>query len=113
VLSDLVLELVEGGDLLEYILKNEGLSEQQAQHVTYQMCDALAVSVVLRLSLAKAKDLNSTSTQKGLLIETSNRRYALRWALGEFCAKPASECLANPGQSSHSQSCRFWVGQSG
>jgi len=48
-LSDLVLELVEGGDLLEYILRNEGLSERQAQHVTYQMCDALAVSVVFRL----------------------------------------------------------------
>ncbi|KAF8161058.1 kinase-like domain-containing protein [Crassisporium funariophilum] len=39
---NLVLELVEGGDLLEYILKNNGLCEVDAKHITYQMCDALA-----------------------------------------------------------------------
>ncbi|KAF8798744.1 Pkinase-domain-containing protein [Phlegmacium glaucopus] len=39
---NLVLELVEGGDLLEYILKNGGLCEVDAKHVTFQMCDALA-----------------------------------------------------------------------
>ncbi|GLB37085.1 putative forkhead associated domain containing protein [Lyophyllum shimeji] len=39
---NLVLELVEGGDLLDYILKNNGLSEASAQHITYQLCDALA-----------------------------------------------------------------------
>ncbi|KAI0267103.1 kinase-like domain-containing protein [Gloeopeniophorella convolvens] len=38
----LVLELVEGGDLLDYILKHDGLAEPVAQHVTRQMCDALA-----------------------------------------------------------------------
>jgi serine/threonine/tyrosine protein kinase RAD53 len=61
---DLVLELVEGGDLLEYILSsNNGLglsrrpflsrllsnfpfrvAEDMAKHITYQICDALAVS---------------------------------------------------------------------
>ncbi|KAJ8518308.1 hypothetical protein ONZ45_g4597 [Pleurotus djamor] len=39
---NLVLELVEGGDLLDYILNNNGLSEAAAKHITYQMCDALS-----------------------------------------------------------------------
>jgi len=38
----LVLELVEGGDLLEHILSRNGLPEQETKHITYQMCDALA-----------------------------------------------------------------------
>lgn len=39
---NLVLELIEGGDLLEYILRHGGLSEDSAKHITYQICDALA-----------------------------------------------------------------------
>ena len=40
-----MLELVEGGDLLEHILKTEtGLEEMNARDITYQMCDALSVS---------------------------------------------------------------------
>lgn len=38
----IVLELVEGGDLLEYILKREGLDETMSRFITYQLCDALA-----------------------------------------------------------------------
>jgi len=38
----LVLELVEGGDLLEYILKRDGLDEVASRFITYQLCDALA-----------------------------------------------------------------------
>ncbi|PFH44973.1 hypothetical protein AMATHDRAFT_164241 [Amanita thiersii Skay4041] len=38
----LVLELVDGGDLLEYILYRNGLSEGDAKHITYQICDALS-----------------------------------------------------------------------
>ncbi|KAH9083330.1 CAMK/RAD53 protein kinase [Lactarius deliciosus] len=38
----LVLELVEGGDLLDFILKRDGLSEPVSQHITRQMCNALA-----------------------------------------------------------------------
>ncbi|RDB16782.1 putative serine/threonine-protein kinase fhkC [Hypsizygus marmoreus] len=38
----MVLELVKGGDLLDFILKNNGLSEAMAQHITYQICDALS-----------------------------------------------------------------------
>ena len=38
----IVLELVEGGDLLEYILKHEGLDETASRFITYQLCDALA-----------------------------------------------------------------------
>ncbi|RXW25644.1 hypothetical protein EST38_g233 [Candolleomyces aberdarensis] len=39
---NLVIELVEGGDLLEYILKRGGLGEDDAKHITYQICDALS-----------------------------------------------------------------------
>ncbi|KAJ7587086.1 CAMK/RAD53 protein kinase [Mycena floridula] len=39
----LILEYVQGGDLLEYIIKSEvGLSEAMGQHITYQICDALS-----------------------------------------------------------------------
>lgn len=38
----LVLELVEGGDLLEYILKHNGLDETASRFITYQLCDALS-----------------------------------------------------------------------
>ncbi|OSD06682.1 Pkinase-domain-containing protein [Trametes coccinea BRFM310] len=39
---NLVLEWVPGGDLLDYILRRNGLQEPEAQPLTYQMCDALA-----------------------------------------------------------------------
>ncbi|KAF8893426.1 kinase-like domain-containing protein [Infundibulicybe gibba] len=39
---NLVLELISGGDLLDYIIKNNGISELDAKHITYQICDALA-----------------------------------------------------------------------
>lgn len=39
---DLVLEYVDGGDLLEFILKNNGLDEPMATHITRQICEALA-----------------------------------------------------------------------
>ncbi|KAJ6591334.1 kinase-like domain-containing protein [Mycena sp. CBHHK59/15] len=39
---DLVLELVEGGDLLDFILTHNGLSEKMAKHITYQLCQALS-----------------------------------------------------------------------
>ncbi|KAF8494633.1 kinase-like protein [Russula emetica] len=38
----LVLELVEGGDLLDYILSHNGLSEPMSQHITSQICSALS-----------------------------------------------------------------------
>ncbi|OCH87633.1 Pkinase-domain-containing protein [Obba rivulosa] len=39
---NLVLEYVKGGDLLDFILNEHGLSEPLAQHLTYQICDALS-----------------------------------------------------------------------
>ncbi|KAG6862270.1 hypothetical protein C0995_002201 [Termitomyces sp. Mi166 len=39
---NLVLELIEGGDLLGHILQKGALSEAESQHITYQLCDALA-----------------------------------------------------------------------
>ncbi|KAI0282349.1 kinase-like domain-containing protein [Russula aff. rugulosa BPL654] len=38
----LVLELIEGGDLLDFILSRNGLSEPMAQHITSQICSALS-----------------------------------------------------------------------
>jgi serine/threonine/tyrosine protein kinase RAD53 len=38
----LVLEYVPGGDLLDYILKNNGVSEEQARDIVLQTCEALA-----------------------------------------------------------------------
>ncbi|KAJ3802182.1 CAMK/RAD53 protein kinase [Lentinula aff. detonsa] len=46
----LVLELIEGGDLLEYILSNSGVGEDMTQHITYQLC--LALSYVHSLGIA-------------------------------------------------------------
>ncbi|KAF7377892.1 Pkinase-domain-containing protein [Mycena sanguinolenta] len=39
---DLVLELVEGGNLLDLVVSNNGLTEDFAKYITYQMCQALA-----------------------------------------------------------------------
>ncbi|KAJ3553328.1 hypothetical protein NM688_g3677 [Phlebia brevispora] len=39
---NIILELVPGGDLLDYILKRDGLPEDEAKDITYQLCDALA-----------------------------------------------------------------------
>lgn len=38
----IVLELCEGGDLLDFISGYNGLSEDWAKYFTYQLCDALA-----------------------------------------------------------------------
>jgi len=40
---DLVLEYIDGGDLLDFILAHNGLSESMGQHITRQMCSALSV----------------------------------------------------------------------
>ena len=40
---DLVLEYIDGGDLLDFILTHNGLSEPMGQHITRQMCSALSV----------------------------------------------------------------------
>ena len=42
-LPDLVLEYIDGGDLLDFILTHNGLSEPMGQHITRQMCSALSV----------------------------------------------------------------------
>ncbi|KAI9571653.1 kinase-like domain-containing protein [Boletus coccyginus] len=39
---DLVLEFVDGGDLLDYILKTSGIDEAMTIHITRQLCNALA-----------------------------------------------------------------------
>ena len=42
-LVDLVLEYIEGGDLLDFILTYDGLSERMTHHITSQMCSVLSV----------------------------------------------------------------------
>ncbi|KAF9257946.1 kinase-like protein [Marasmius fiardii PR-910] len=39
---NLVIELVEGGDLLEHIITGRMRTEADVRHITYQLCDALA-----------------------------------------------------------------------
>ncbi|OAX40928.1 kinase-like protein [Rhizopogon vinicolor AM-OR11-026] len=39
---NLVLEYVDGGDLLDYIVRERGLDEPLAKHIMAQVCDALA-----------------------------------------------------------------------
>ncbi|KAJ7157038.1 kinase-like domain-containing protein [Mycena crocata] len=39
---DLVIELVEGGDLPDFTLKHNGLSEKMAKHLTFQPCQTLS-----------------------------------------------------------------------
>ncbi|KAL1665066.1 kinase-like domain-containing protein [Schizophyllum commune] len=39
---NIVMELMDGGDLLQYILDNEGLTEYHTQQIAYQISDALA-----------------------------------------------------------------------
>ncbi|KAI5117858.1 hypothetical protein M0805_007701 [Coniferiporia weirii] len=38
---NLVLEYVEGGDMLDYIISRDGISEDESRSFTYQLCDAL------------------------------------------------------------------------
>jgi serine/threonine/tyrosine protein kinase RAD53 len=54
----LVLEYVAGGDLLDYILNNDGVAEPMAKHFTYQMVDALAYCHGLRVTHRDLKPEN-------------------------------------------------------
>jgi serine/threonine protein kinase len=45
---NLVLEYVDGGDMLDHIMKHPGdggLSEEYAANLTYQICSAMAYTV--------------------------------------------------------------------
>jgi serine/threonine/tyrosine protein kinase RAD53 len=37
-----VLEYIEGGDLLDHILKNGGVAEEPTRDIVYQICEALS-----------------------------------------------------------------------
>lgn len=85
---DLVLELIKGGDLLDYILKNGGLGEsmsasvrssqgllqfsdeRESRRIAYQMCTAMAVRrcYVFQYRLLTAFMIYSTYTERALLI---------------------------------------------
>lgn len=39
---NLVLELVSGGDLLDYIVARDGLGESESRDITFQVCEAMA-----------------------------------------------------------------------
>jgi serine/threonine protein kinase len=38
----IVLEYIEGGDLLDHILKNGGVAEEPTRNIVYQICEALS-----------------------------------------------------------------------
>lgn len=44
-MPDLVLEFIEGGDLLEYIIKHGGLNEGVTRYLARQLCESLKVCV--------------------------------------------------------------------
>jgi ser/thr/tyr protein kinase RAD53 len=85
---DLVLELVEGGDLLDFILANDGLDEPTSQHITRQICDALSVCTLSLLLLARllTPAAYSTSMPKASRIAISSPRYESLWT-GVLCAR--------------------------
>jgi serine/threonine protein kinase len=83
---DLVLELIEGGDLLDYILKYDGLDEPTSQHITRQICDALSVRTFTsplptpKFLTSATHHTYSTSMPKASRIAISSRRYdSLDW----------------------------------
>ncbi|KIY67911.1 Pkinase-domain-containing protein [Cylindrobasidium torrendii FP15055 ss-10] len=39
---NLVLDLIDGGDLLDFILQHHGVNEAMGKHISYQICDALS-----------------------------------------------------------------------
>ncbi len=70
-----MLELVEGGDLLDYITTREGLSEDLTRHIAWQLCDALAVCMIGFSSQLVTHYLSSMSIALVSLIVISSRKY--------------------------------------
>lgn len=97
--SGLVLEFIEGGDLLEYIIKNGGLSESLTRFLTRQLCDALKVR------LAELQGLASLLIGIVLLVHS----------LHGYCAPglEAGECSAYYRQAAHPQGGRLWSCEGG
>jgi serine/threonine/tyrosine protein kinase RAD53 len=79
-LLDLVLEYIEGGDLLEFILTHDGPSKCMTQHITSQMCSMLSVCPIPPSTLWALATLTlhtcSISIPKASDIATLNPRYA-------------------------------------
>jgi len=77
--SDLVLEYIDGGDLLDFILTHNGLSEPMGQHITRQMCSALSVRSLTdgSLLLTLTPHACSMSTKRVSPTVISSPRYAV------------------------------------
>lgn len=64
-MPDLVLEFIEGGDLLEYIIKHGGLNEAVTSFLARQLCESLKVCVFANyMDYVRLTICSSTSTQK-------------------------------------------------
>jgi hypothetical protein len=85
----LVMELVSGGDLFDYITKNGYLctcadslmdktkvntAEDLSGRLTAQLCDAMAVSHFFENDIARTNHFRSIFTFRGSLTATSNPR---------------------------------------
>ena len=76
---DLVLEYIDGGDLLDFILTQNGLEESMGQHITRQMCSALSVrpNTYRFLLLPLTPYACSMSTRRVSPTAISSPRYAV------------------------------------
>ena len=80
-LVDLVLEYIEGGDLLDFVLTHDVPSERMTQHITSQLYSALSVRPIPPSTLWALATLTlhacSISIPKASDIAISNPRYAV------------------------------------
>jgi serine/threonine/tyrosine protein kinase RAD53 len=76
---DLVLEYIDGGDLLDFILTQNGLEEPMGQHITRQMCSALSVrpNIYRFLFLPLTPHACSMSTRRASPTVISSPRYTV------------------------------------
>jgi serine/threonine/tyrosine protein kinase RAD53 len=76
---DLVLEYIDGGDLLDFLLAPNGFSESIGQHITRQMCSGLSVRPNTYGSLLPTLTSHacSMSTKRASPTAISSSRYAV------------------------------------
>ncbi|PIL29680.1 transporter [Ganoderma sinense ZZ0214-1] len=113
----LVLEWAPGGDLLDYIIKRNGLGEPETKYLTYQICDALAYVHALGIAHRDLKPENVLLTDdKPPVVKVADFGLAKvidsMTMLRTMCGTPAylAPEVVNqvPGQEGYNQSVDSW-----